>query len=373
MEKNQEVSSDVLAQLEIKKTGSKKTLITVCLLIMVAAGLIAFTILNGKSNTHSVLTMGNNLILPLAPSPSPSPIPFEDLTIPYLRNRTYESSLSALERVSSNGSYTSYLTSYISDGLHINGLITQPIEEKPGGGFPAIIFIHGYIPPNQYQTLSRYTDYIDFLARNGFVVFKVDLRGHGDSEGEPGGAYYSSDYIIDVLNAYSALQSSGFVNPGKIGLWGHSMAGNITLRTLASKPDIPVAVIWGGAGYTYTDLSEYGIQDASYQPQPSDSERQRRRQLIRQTYGDPKDGNPFWKLVAPTNYLNDLKGAIQLNHAVDDDVVSIRYSRNLNSLLDITSVPHELKEYPSGGHNINNANFTVAMQNTVDFFKKYLD
>src|SRR5690606_32073025 len=99
-------------------------------------------------------------------------------------------------------------------------------------------------PPSQYSTVTQYDDYIDFLARSGFVVFKIDLRGHGDSEGEAGGGYYGSDYIVDTLNAYSALEHADFVNPHAIGLWGHSMAGNVVLRSMVAKPDIPAAVIW---------------------------------------------------------------------------------------------------------------------------------
>ncbi len=303
---------------------------------------------------------------------SVAPMPFYELTIPYLRSRQYKSNLGNLEQYDKGSNYTSYLTSYTSDGLKINGLLAKPDGQMPDGGWPAIVFVHGYIPPAQYQTTQKYVDYVDFLAREGFVVFKIDLRGNGNSQGEPGGAYYSSDYVIDTLNAYEALQSTNFVNPQKIGLWGHSMAGNIVLRALAAKPDIPAAVIWAGAGYSYLDLSTYGISDNSYQPLLGDTERQRQRRLLRQLYGDPKDGNPFWKLVAPTNYLNDLKGAVELNHAQDDPVVNINYSRDLNNLLNATKVPHELHEYPSGGHNISGPSFDEAMQNTVQFFKKYL-
>ena len=363
-----------------EKPVKKKILIFIVFLIILAVTLIMYTVFRGRENNQNA-KIGNNLILPLTASPSSSPIPFEELTIPYLRERQYESTLSGLERISSNASYTSYLTSFTSDNLKINGLLTEPAGDpttgsgpgKPEKGWPAIVFIHGYIPPDQYQTLTRYIDHVDYLSRNGFVVFKIDLRGHGNSEGEPGGAYYSSDYVIDVLNAYSALQKSSFVNPSKIGLWGHSMAGNVVMRALTVKPEIPAAVIWAGAVYTYTDLAEYGIEDNSYQPQPSDMERQKKRAMLRQTYGDPKDGNPFWKLVAPSNFLDDLKGAVQLNHTVDDPVVDIRYSRNLNSLLDITSVPHELKEYPTGGHNITGGSFVSAIQNTIEFFTKYLN
>lgn len=305
-------------------------------------------------------------------SPKPTPFLFEELTVPFLRGREYKSSLGELSEASGNSTFTTYLTSYDSDGLKINALLTKPAGDPPEGGWPAVVFIHGYIPPSQYQTQLRYIDHVNTLAGSGLVVFKIDLRGHGNSEGEPGGGYYSSDYLIDGLNARAALQSSGFVSPGKIGFWGHSMAGNVVARIIAVKPEVSAAVIWAGAGYTYTDLREYGIQDSSYQPQPSDSERQKKRQLLRQTYGDPNSESEFWKSVIPVNYFSDFKGAIQMHHAVNDDVVSIEYSRNLKRILDQTSVPHELHEYPSGGHNISGASFNSAIQRSADFFKQNL-
>jgi dipeptidyl aminopeptidase/acylaminoacyl peptidase len=352
----------------------KKSILVIIVLIISLLGIIlilwknhGFTssILFKKSQTDSV-------------KPTPTPMPAYDLTIPYLRSRTYKSNLGSLEKVSDYGTYASYLTSYTSDGLKINGLLTKPSGAEPVGGWPGIVFVHGYIPPNQYQTLGQpYSAYVDYLARNGFVVFKIDLRGHGDSQGEARGGYYSSDYVIDTLNAYAALESAGFVNPNKIGLWGHSMAGNTLLRAFAVRPTIPAVVIWAGAGYTYVDLSEYGLHDASYQPQPrptgaTGSAQQRNNNQARQIYGDPRNGNPFWKLVAAINYLNDLKGAIQLDQAVDDQTVSIEYSRNLNNLLNATSVVHEFNEFPSGDHNISGVNFTAAMNKTVGFFNKYL-
>lgn len=346
----------------------RATLILV--LIIIAAGIVFF-LLKNSSRAQNLVSSQIDVTQKLMPESTP--IPFVELTIPYLRERKYESKLGELSLVSNNGSYNSYLTSYSSDGFKINGLLTKPVSTIPEGGFPAIVFVHGYIPPSQYATLERYTDHVDYLARNGFVVFKIDLRGNGESEGEAGGAYYSSDYVIDTLNAYAALQSTEFVNPNKIGLWGHSMAGNVLSRSFAVKPEIPAVVIWAGAGFSYLDLAEFGIQDSSYRPQPSDSERQRKRAQIRQVYGDPKDGNPFWEMVAFTNYLNDLKGAIQLDHAIDDQTVSIEYSRSLNKLLDQTKVSHQLNEYPNGGHNMTGASFTQAMQNTVEFFNKYLD
>jgi dipeptidyl aminopeptidase/acylaminoacyl peptidase len=242
----------------------------------------------------------------------------------------------------------------------------------PKNGWPAVVFVHGYIAPTIYKTLEKYVDYVDYLARNGFVVFKIDLRGHGDSEGIAGGGYYGSDYVVDTLNAYTALETADFINPDSIGLWGHSMAGNIVMRSMAAHPTIPAAVIWAGAGYTYTDLAKYGLHDDSYRPVQNITRRANSRSQIYEKVGSPSANNAFWQQVAPTFFLNDLKGAIQLHHAVDDTVVNIGYSKDLNALLDKTSVPHEFYQYSTGGHNISGSSFNQAMQRTVDFYRKYL-
>jgi len=299
--------------------------------------------------------------------------PFWEMTIPYLRERSYESSLGELSQVSQNKSYTTYLTHYLSDGLRVNGLLTIPLGKMPEGGWPAVIFIHGYIPPSGYTTQERYEDYVNYIAKNGFVVFKIDLRGHGESEGEAGGAYYSSDYIVDTLNARAALAKSDFVNGGKIGLWGHSMAGNIIIRSLAARPDIPAAVVWAGAVYTYEDFQSLGINDNSYRRPADDNSpgRQRVRELF-DTHGEFRMESEFWKQVTPVDYLKDYSGAIAIHHAADDDVVNIGYSRNLVKLLEQYGIKHEFFEYQSGGHNINGASFSVAIERTVDFYKKYL-
>lgn len=305
------------------------------------------------------------------PTPTPTPIPFEELTIPHLRNRDYKSELSDLRQYSDNANYTSHLTSYDSDGLNVNGLLTIPKGEMPDGGWPAVVFVHGYIAPTIYRTTERYNDYVNYIARNGFVVFKIDLRGHGESEGVPGGAYNSSDYVIDTLNARAALSSADFVNPQRIGLWGHSMAGNVTFRSMVAQ-NIPAVVIWAGAVYTYEDMQQFGIDDNSYRPPEVDSERQRKREELRAAHGNFSADSEFWNMVVPTNYLSGVTGALQIHHAIDDTVVDVGYSRNLMSVLDNSSITHELFEYPSGGHNLTGASFTQAIQRIVEFYREKL-
>jgi len=305
------------------------------------------------------------------PKLAPSPIPFEELTIPYLQKQTYDSSLAQLVQVKNTSTHLGYTTSYLSDGLKVNGYLAVPKGEAPAGGFPAVVLVHGYIPPQNYQTLSNYISFADALAAEGIVVFKIDLRGHGDSEGSAEGAYFSGDYVVDTLNAYDALQKAEFVNPNKVGLWGHSMAGNVLLRSMTVEPSIPKVVIWAGAVYSYQDMIDYGIQDSSYRPPTADSERQSRRDTLFDTHSRFNQESDFWETVAATNYTQDIEGEIQLHHAVNDTVVSIEYSRNLSQLLDETQVPHQLYEYNSGGHNLTGSTFNQAIQRTANFLSTY--
>ncbi len=355
----------------IEQQPSKKNTMWILLGVFFAiiAGVVIYYLQFGLISTNTLPKVGKVVTKEII---SPTPMPFYELTIPALRERSYQSQLGERQVYSQNGNFTSYLTSYNSDDLKINGLLTIPNEEEPEGGFPAIIFIHGYIPPSTYQTTERYVDYVNYLASNGFVVFKIDLRGHGNSEGEATGAYFFSDYIIDTLHAYSALQNADFVNKDKIGLWGHSMAGNVILRSMAVKTDIPASVIWAGAVYSYSDREEYGIQDTSYRPPQTVTQSQSRRQKLFDMYGEFDQNNLFWKQFSAVNYLGDIKGALEIHHAVDDSVVNIGYSRDLNELLEKTSIPHKLYEYPSGEHDIAGSSFNTAMQRTVEFFRERL-
>jgi len=346
-----------------------KTLILIFLLFLVMGCSKKDTLTNSLSvknlNNENPTTVNNQESSTLSEYPQE----YQRLTIPYLRQQNFPGSqIQVGQQVSNTSNYTSYLASYQSEDLTVNGLLTIPKGTKPEGGWPAVVFIHGYIPPNEYRTTQKYEAYVNALAQAGLVVFKIDLRGHGSSEGEPTGAYFSGDYIYDVLNAYASLEKLDYVDPDKIGLWGHSMAGNLVARSMVVRPNIPTGVIWAGAVYSYEDMRAYSIQDSSYQP--SQNPNRGKRDELYQTVGEVSLDNQFWKAVTPVTYLSDLQGRIDIHHATNDPVVNIGYSRDLNRYLQEADVKHSLYEYNSGGHNIESPAFTQAMQRTIEVFKQ---
>jgi dipeptidyl aminopeptidase/acylaminoacyl peptidase len=316
------------------------------------------------------------LSTPGKPAGSPSPssaapdAPLAPLAIDAMRQREYPGSDLAIEETLTPGTnYRRYVASYQSDGLKIFGLLTVPNGPKPATGWPVIIFNHGYIPPTVYRTTERYVAYVDAFARDGYIVFKPDYRGFGSSEGKPVSAYYAPDDTVDVLNAVTTLQRYSQADPNRIGMWGHSMGGNITLRALVIDPRIKVAVIWAGVTATYKDMLENWHPPAADRPPPSFGGGARQNYLGR--YGTPDQNPKFWDSISPMAYLADITAPIQVHHGTADVEVPLQFSQTLAKDLQAAAKPVELYTYAGADHNIAQA-FTLAMARSVAFFDRAL-
>ncbi len=292
------------------------------------------------------------------------------LSIQTLRKGEYPGSDVTIEQTLGTGSnYQQYIASYKSEGLKIYGLLTVPSGEKPVTGWPVIIFNHGYIPPTEYRTNERYIAYTDAFARNGYIVFKSDYRGHGNSEGRATGGYGSNDYTIDILNALSSIKKFKDADPARIGMWGHSMGGFITLRNMIVNKDVKAGVIWAGVVASYSDLLDNWRKSTPF-PLPSGINRGWR-QTLTAKYGTPEQNPTFWDSISANSYLNDISGPLQLQHGTSDEEVPVEFSIKLNDQLKATDKEVELYTYPGDDHNIA-GNLYTALQRSVEFFDKYV-
>ncbi len=300
-------------------------------------------------------------------------VPLNPLTIEAMRKRFYPGSDIAIEQTLAPGSnHTQYIALYLSDGLKIHGLLTVPTGPKPTTGWPVIIFNHGYIPPEEYRTTERYVAYVDAFARNGYIVFKPDYRGNGNSEGNPEGAYYSPAYTVDVLNALASMKKFKDADPRRIGMWGHSLGGNITLRSLVISPDIKAVVIWGGVVGTYDDLMNNWARRVPFQPSPRDlALRNRNRFTLVAQYGTPQSNPTFWHSLDPNYNLQYIRAPVQLDVGGSDEEVPVAFSQSLRDRLGQAGKIVAYYEYPGSDHNISQS-LGLALQRSVDFFNTYL-
>jgi dipeptidyl aminopeptidase/acylaminoacyl peptidase len=218
-----------------------------------------------------------------------------------------------------------------------------------------------------YRTTERYIAYVDWLARSGFVVYRIDYRGHDRSEGDPSGAYGSIGYTVDVLNAFSALQRYPQINPEKIGMWGHSMGGYLTLRAMVINPEIKAGVIWAGVVASYPDLlSRWRRRNAAPTPNPRGW-----RGSFTELYGSPEENPEFWNGISANSYLGDISGPIQLHHGTADESVPLVFSELLKEQMDAAGKPVELYVYEGDNHNLSGF-FSQAMTRTIEFFNRTL-
>ena len=132
-------------------------------------------------------------------------------------------------------------------GHTLAGTFTRP---APGGPFPAVILISGSGPQDRDGAALGHRPFLvlaDHLTRSGIAVLRYDDRGVGGSTGDFGAAT-SRDFASDALAAVAYLKSRDDVDPGRIGLAGHSEGGLIAPMAAVESPDVSYIVLMAAPG-----------------------------------------------------------------------------------------------------------------------------
>ncbi|MEA2669415.1 MAG: uncharacterized protein QOJ33_2349, partial [Chloroflexota bacterium] len=164
------------------------------------------------------------------------------------------------------------------------------------------------------------------------------------------------------------LQHFDQADATRVGFWGHSMGGHITLRSLVISHEIRTAAIWGGVVAPYRDL-------LNWHPPPADSSPPTLNRSWRQDFitrfGTPEQNPAFWDSISPNAFLGDVTAPVQLHHSTTDEDVPLAFSQTLRQELSDVGKPVELFTYPGDNHNISN-NFNTAMSRSIAFFDRAL-
>jgi len=167
------------------------------------------------------------------PTFTPAPTPtIAELVFPYtidgLRQHEYQSGkIHIRSTLSVSEKFTGYLIDYPSDGLTITGVMQIPLGDGP---FPVIIMNHGFFARSVFNSGDGTDRSSAFLAEHGYITLASDYRSWGESD--IGNSFFYSGLVIDVINLLNAVPSIPQADPARVGMWGHSMGGGVTMKAL---------------------------------------------------------------------------------------------------------------------------------------------
>lgn len=187
--------------------------------------------------------------LTFTPSPTPTT---EELIFPYtiegLRQHEYQSGkIHIRETIKDTEFYTSYLIDYPSDGLTITGVMQIPKGEGP---FPVIVMNHGFFSRSVFNSGDGTDRAAAFLNQYGYITLASDYRSWGDSD--IGASFFYSGLVTDVINLINAIPSIPEADSERVGIWGHSMGGGVTMKVLTVLGGFDTPSATNASGYSTT-------------------------------------------------------------------------------------------------------------------------
>jgi len=148
--------------------------------------------------------------------------------------------------------FTRYLIEYPSDNLTITGIMQVPRVGDPP--YPVIVMNHGFFSRTVYNSGDGTDRAAEFLNRRGYLTVSSDYRSWGRS-GTAESLFYSG-LAVDVINLMNALPSYPIADVNRIGMWGHSMGGGVTLKVLTIDHRVKAAVLYSSVSADFRDILE---------------------------------------------------------------------------------------------------------------------
>jgi dipeptidyl-peptidase-4 len=223
--------------------------------------------------------------------------------------------------------------------------------------YPVVVLVYGG-PAAQTVRRTWAPDFNQYLAQQGYVVFSVDNRGTPRRGAAFGGALYGKQGTVEVDDQVAALRwlkSQPWVADDKIGVYGWSNGGYMTLMLLARAP---TEYACGVAGAPVTDWALY---DTHYTERYMDL---------------PKSNPAGYKAARVLEHIDGLVGEdapkLLLIHGMADDNVLFSNATVLMSALQQRGQPFELMTYPGAKHGLRGKDLLHRLRITEDFFERCL-
>ncbi|HUU36984.1 MAG TPA: S9 family peptidase [Candidatus Desulfaltia sp.] len=226
----------------------------------------------------------------------------------------------------------------IGDGVELDGWCLKPPGFDPQKSYPLLIYVYG--EPAGQTVLdrwdgNRYVWHL-MLTQQGYIVASIDNRGTPAARGR---AWRKSIYreigilaSADQAAAVKALlRKWPYVDPARVGVWGWSGGGSMTLNAMFRYPDLYKT------GIAIAFVSDQRLYDTIYQERYMDL---------------PKDNEEGFKNGSPITFASQLKGNLLIIHGTGDDNVHYQSFEKLVNELVANRKRFTMMAYPNRSHGI---------------------
>lgn len=221
------------------------------------------------------------------------------------------------------------------DGVQVPARLFKPAGFKKGG--PAVVFVHGagYLQNVDHKWSTYYREYMfdHILMDRGFLVIDVDYRGSAGYGRDWRTAIYQhmgGKDLDDIVDAAKYVVAQHGVDPKRIGLYGGSYGGFITLMAMFTQQDI------FAAGAALRPVSDWALYNHGY---------------TSNILNTPQADDAAYRRSSPIFFAAGLKGALLICHGMVDTNVEFQDTvRLVQRLIELGKENWSIAPYPVENH-----------------------
>ncbi len=331
------------------------------------------------------------VIISATPAPTITPIPtatrtmqvaMDAYTIEGLRAHEFQSGeIHIRETLLETKVFTRYLIEYPSDGITVTGVLQVPTVGEPP--YPVIVMNHGFFSRTVYLSGDGTDRAAEFLNRRGYLTISSDYRTWADADTAE--SLYYSGLAIDVINLMNALPSFPDADASRIGMWGHSMGGGVTLKVLTVDSRVKAAVLYSSVSADFADIIErwgpgclgdvyageleFGCNSSDVLPEDLAPD------LI-SAYFDSVNDPAMLKAVSPIYYFDSVTAPVHIVYGTEDGLTSAgtppEWSKKMYSAFEEAGVDAKLFGHDGEGHSFTVNQWFAFMERSSQFFDLYV-
>ena len=246
-----------------------------------------------------------------------------------------------------------FLTVKSRDGVLLNASIIKPPDFNPQKKYPVLVFTYGGPHAQVVRNAWSGNNFLwhQLMAQKGYIIFSLDNRGsagRGHAFETPLHFRMGAQELFDQRDGVRYLKSLPYVDSHRIGIWGWSYGGHMTLHAMFEAGDDFKA---GFAGGPVTDWRYY---DTIY---------------TERYLGLPQKNEKGYRDSSPVKYAAQLRGRLLIAHGTGDD--NVHYANTLSVIDKLIEAGKyvEVLAFPGRGHGASDpAARRVLWQRVTQFF-----